>query len=473
MKFSIVVIGVVILVLGAIIPATSLSVFASAPPTVDCSAWPSDCTVTVSVSNTGTSSFTAPFTAYFVYKNTLGQTVLIDKQAWTSQASLTDSGFTPTAVPGAGSTMLGFSVNVFFVDANGVPMGSSASTTFSVLLHFTIMYEGVGNIAVSPAGTNIQQCASACPGGLVGASTYSAYWPAGTSLTVTTSAGTAPVYWGSSSGTNCPPSGSGFVCTIPVSQDYTPIIESTNTSIYQYQAIMVEAQPGGFTPTVACIASGTETVQGYACSASASFSATVPSGYTWSGNLWTLDEGSTQVSSGNTTSFTLSYSALSPKVSFTNGLAVVTLLEAQLVPITPGGGGGDSGTTCSLSPSTNAGLYVLVVSSSGKPLSGALVTAGGASGITDNTGHALLCNFPVPNQNALSNGQGSVAVTVSDAGYSTTTQSANVIEGQTSQATVQLSSSFGFSPNILVIVIGAAVLVMGLVMPEGAKRRRR
>src|SRR5574337_1126742 len=83
---------------------------------VDCSSWPTGCTASASVVNTGTNGFTAPFTAYFVYRNTLGQTVLIDQVAWTSaQLSVSDSGFTPQSVPGAGATFLGFSVNVFFI----------------------------------------------------------------------------------------------------------------------------------------------------------------------------------------------------------------------------------------------------------------------------------------------------------------------------------------------------------------------
>jgi hypothetical protein len=141
---------------------------------------------------------------------------------------------------------------------------------------------------------------------------------------------------------------------------------------------------------------------------------------------------------------------------------MLQLTEAALVPVTPSGSGSSTGAACTLSPSTNAGLKVLVVSMSGSPLSGAFVTAAGASGITNNEGVALLCNFPVPGQNALSDGQGSVSVTASDAGYSTTTQNANVIEGQTSQTAIKLSPSFGGGFNATEL-IGGMLLAIGLV----------
>ena len=465
------IIGIVILVLGALIPTTSLSVFASAPPSVDCSTWPSGCTVTVPVSNTGTSGFTAPFTAYFVYKDSLGQTVLIDSQTWTSQASLTDSGFTPASVPGAGSTMLGFSVNVFFMDANGAPMGSSASSTFSVPLHFTIDYCAVGSITVSPPGSGVTT--GAASGLASGCSYYEAYWPSGTTLTVTTSSGVAPVTTSPSSGDVCPASGTGFVCTLKVSESTgLPIIEGAAGAVASQDSIVIQSTVAS-TPVSICLSASPYTSTNAligACAPTGSFSLAVPSGYTWSGNLWSVTDNGATVQSGNSTSVSLSYSALSPKVTFSDGIAMLQLTEAALVPVTPSGS--NTGTACALSPSTNAGLKVLVVSMSGSPLSGAFVTAAGASGITNNEGVALLCNFPVPNQNALSNGQGSVSVTASDAGYSTTTQNANVIEGQILQATVRLSPSFGFSPNILVIIIGATVLVIGLVMPDGKSRRR-
>lgn len=452
--------GAAILAYGAV---TAESVFPTSAPVVDCSTWPSGCTVTVPVSNTGTSGFTAPFTAYFVYKDSLGQTVLIDSQTWTSQASLTDSGFTPASVPGAGSTMLGFSVNVFFMDANGAPMGSSASSTFSVPLHFTIDYCAVGSITVSPPGSGVTT--GAASGLASGCSYYEAYWPSGTTLTVTTSSGVAPVTTSPSSGDVCPASGTSFVCTLRVSESTgLPIIEGAAGAVASQDSIVVQSTVAS-TPVSICLSASPYTSTNAligACAPTGSFSLTVPSGYTWSGNLWSVTDNGATVQSGNSTSVSLSYSALSPKVAFSDGIAMLQLTEAALVPVTPSGSGSSTGAACTLSPSTNAGLKVLVVSMSGSPLSGAFVTAAGASGITNNEGVALLCNFPVPGQNALSDGQGSVSVTASDAGYSTTTQNANVIEGQTSQTAIKLSPSFGGGFNATEL-IGGMLLAIGLV----------
>ncbi|MDG6902572.1 MAG: hypothetical protein JRM80_11530 [Nitrososphaerota archaeon] len=475
----------VVIILGSGMAAASLasgkslSVVASSV-SADCSAWPTSCTVTALVDNTGTGGFASPFTAYFVYTDSLGQTVLIDQKPWSATQSLvSDSGLTPQSVPGAGSSFLGFTVTVFFWDANGAPMGVSTAKSFSVPLHFTIDYVGVGTIAVSPPGSGVT---TGSVSSLAGGQYYAAYWPAGTVLTVTTSAGVAPVTTAPSGGSDCPASqsGSGFVCTVKASElTGTPIIEGAGASSLSQQIIYIGNEASGGSPASVCL-SATAYQTGSPiygdCTPTGSFAIAVPAGYTWSGDLWSLvEQGSaTSVLSGNTTTVSLSYSALAPKVSFSGGVSDLLLTQGSLVPSSQGNGNGDGNgsSMCTLNPSTNAGLDVFVTNQAGSPVKGAMVVAGGASAVTDAKGYALLCNFPVPQQGTVSSGQGTVAVSVQAQGYSPKSQTAGVIEGQTTTATVQLSGG-GFSDPYVLAGFGVAAVGAAVAFAAVALGRRR
>ncbi|MDG6903072.1 MAG: hypothetical protein JRM80_14095 [Nitrososphaerota archaeon] len=455
----------------------SLSVVASSV-SVDCSSWPTSCTTTALVDNTGTSGFASPFTAYFVYQNSLGQTVLIDQEAWTpSQSLVSDSGFTPQSVVGAGSTELGFTVSVFFWDANGAPMGVSTAQSFSVPLHFTIDYEGVGSITVSPPGSDVT---TGTASGISGGQYYEAYWPGGTVLTVTTSAGVAPVTTAPSGGSDCPASGSGFVCTLKVSElTGLPIISGAAGSALSQNVIYVGDSALGGSPSSLCL-SATAYQTGSPllgdCSPTGAFTLSVPSGYTWTGDLWSLvvEGTTTAVQSGNTTSVSLSYSALAPKVTFNAGEADLVLTQASLVPVSGGNGNnnGNGTSTCVLDPSTNAGLDVLVVDQAGSPVKGAMVLAAGASGLTNSQGYALLCDFPVPGQNAVSGGQATVTVNVQASGYASKSQQANVVEGKTTSATVQLGGG-GLSDPYVLAGLGVAAVGIAVAFAAVTLGRRR
>lgn len=452
----------------------SMSVVASSV-SVDCSGYPSSgCVVNALVDNTGTSGFASPFTAYFVYKNSLGQTVLIDQHVWTTQSLVTDT--FPSTLPGEGTTNLGYSVTVFFWDANGLPMGTSATKSFGVPLHFTIDYCDVGTVTVSPAGTG---STTGSASGVVGCSYYAAYWPSGTQLTVTTSAGVAPVDTAPSGGSDCPASGSGFVCTLKVSElTGLPIIEGAGAAVVSQDSIVVQSAVAS-APASICLSSSEYTSTNAligSCSPTGSFTLSVPQGYTWSGDLWSVvpQGGGGTVASGNSTDVSLSYSDLSSKVSFDGGVAYLELTEASLAPTGgPGGPNGNGGSSCVLSPSSNAALDVFVVNQGGNPVVGAMVTGAGASAITDAQGEAVLCNFPVPSGNLIDH-QGEVTVSVEAQGYSPKSQQADVVEGQTSQATVQLSGGGFSNPIVLagvgVAAVGIAAAFAGVSMGRGPKR---
>ncbi|MDG6949578.1 MAG: hypothetical protein JRM77_07020 [Nitrososphaerota archaeon] len=477
-------IGAIMIVAGFLLVAFQpFSVFAAAKPTVDCSAWPSDCSVTAQISNSGGWG-TAPFTVYFVYRNSASQVVLIGSQtvsvASGQTAPVTDSGFNPQSVPGAGTSEIGFSVTVYVEDSAGLPSpynGPDNVAAFSVPMLVKISYGGVGSITVSPPGTDVQECASGCATGFIGASTYSAYWPGGTVVKVVTSGGVSPLTIDPSG--SCSPSGSGFSCTFTVSNSLAlqgVLISGSAGSALSQNIIYVGDEAAGGSPASVCL-SATSYATGSPiygnCAPTGSFSISVPTGYTWSGNLWSVVSGGLTLASGNSTTVSLSYSALSSKVSFSSGVANLLLTEASTAPTTPGGSGG--GSSCVLNPSTNAGVDVLITTTAGKPIGGALVTGAGASAVTDNTGHALLCNFPVPKQSAVTNGQGSISVTVSDSSYSTVTQSVNVIEGQTTNAVIQMSG-FGVPGISSSAIIGVALLIGGFMVmfaPTGKKPRAK
>lgn len=519
----------------------SASVFPVQAPSVDCSGYPANgCAVTVLVSNTGTSGFAAPFTAYFVYKNGAGQTVLIDQQPWTSSQSTVTDVFPSSAVTGGATS---FSVTVSFFDAHGAPMGGAASQSFSIPIRFIVYYADVGTITISPQGI------SPTTGTHQGFEYVEAYWVAGTTLNVTTSAGVPPVTWGSGINDNCPASSStaGFVCTFKVSESYSAFITSSTATVPTNSILVyASATATGVSPQVVCLADQqwTMSVPSVQCGPTAQFSLQQSA-------PWEVQQTSgATLQSGSGTSASLNFSSLQSKVTFRGGLASLTFttkdasiltigqipygtgqlastspaagsyvcsasssvcqpgksvnvtltvpsgyaltgwivngqeagtknpilvsvpdsgptsVTANVVPIPTGGGTGNGGnsTSCTLNPSTNAGVTALVIDQDGNPVATAKVSGGGTSGVTDKSGYATLCNFPVPNANPL-NKQASISVTASKTGYTAASQSVNVIEGSMASVTVVLQSNG--SPTGLSLLAWAGIGVAAAAVVVG------
>jgi hypothetical protein len=340
-------IGLIMMITGFSMAGIGLSfnVFPSSVA-VDCSGYPaSGCIVTAQVTNTGTAGFTAPFTAWFVYTNNLGQTVLVDKVTWAAGQTAVSDMFPSTAAGGS----LGFTVNVFFQDSAGNAMGQSMSAHFSVSGYFAVYYEGVSGETVTPSGSDATTGTSAS-----GMHFYSAYWVAGTVLTVTGPTAGPPVTWTDGGPVNqCDVSGGQYSCSITVT--------STSTSAYivgpgaNEQQIVVSAQGGAlqFTPPSVTLCATQAQQVGLSCSTTGQITASPLQGYSFpSGAQWQLgtvssSTGSFSPFSGSTMSgsipqgsapvtVSLSYSQLQSEVSFSSLSSVVqVVLQVTSAQVTP------------------------------------------------------------------------------------------------------------------------------------------
>lgn len=161
--------------------------------------------------------------------------------------------------------------------------------------------------------------------------------------------------------------------------------------------------------------------------------------------------------SGQTYSFTYTPSSPYNTAQEQGSITLTVSPGTNTVTIPLSSGSGSSGPSCTLSPSTNTGVTVLVVNSTGSPIDNAQVSGGGTSAVTDAQGYASLCNFPVPGQGAGSSGQTSITVSASASGYKPGSSQVNVVEGQLTSVTVQLTSS-------KIVVSGGSLLLAGIAV---------
>ncbi|MDE2426833.1 MAG: hypothetical protein KGO96_13110 [Elusimicrobia bacterium] len=240
---------------------------------------------------------------------------------WSSgQTTISDSKFSPSSVPGAGSTLLGFKVDVFFWDANGVPMGTSSAQSFSVPIKTEVFYSGVGSITVSPPG-------SAPNSGGTTSGTYTAYWTVGTQVTVTTSAGVAPLT--SAPANICSASGPGFSCSFTTS-DTLPVVTIGGGASTSQDAILVYASGStAASPSEVCLSASAMTLTSPAISCGPSETFTLGQAAGW--HLEKQGSGSV-LKSGFGTTAKLNFSDYSGQVAFSGALGALDFVTD--VPVT-------------------------------------------------------------------------------------------------------------------------------------------